>query len=95
MSGFCLGDAPTYAWFYNELLRYHGKVFEAGLIRFQQVEYYIANIALDYVLLASVLFFTFITVLVMYPLLDRKTAVTDKGIFSIYFSLFAPLSNCL
>ena len=76
-SGYCLGDAPTYTWFYDRLMFYHGKVYELGYITFGKPEHYLANMGLDYFLLITIFGFMFITVLLTYPFL-QKAEVKDK-----------------
>lgn len=71
VSGYCLGDAPTYSWFYDRLMFYHGKVYELGYLTFGKPEHYAANITMDYFLLISVFGFMFITVLLTYPFLQK------------------------
>jgi hypothetical protein len=71
VSGYCLGDAPTYSWFYDRLMYLHGLVYEYGYLTFGKPEHYVANIALDYFLLISVVFFMFVTVGLTYPFLQK------------------------
>jgi hypothetical protein len=71
VNGYCLGDSPVYSYFYDALLYVHGKIYELGYIRYRTIEHYIANIALDYLLLAMCVAFTYATVYVMSPLLPK------------------------
>jgi len=78
VSGYCLGDAPTYSWFYDRLMYYHGLVYEYGYLTFGKPEHYAANITLDYFLLATVFGFMFLTVALTYPFL-QKAEKTDAA----------------
>jgi len=79
VSGFCLGDGPLYSWFYNTLLYYHGEIYKAGTIKWLSREHYIANVALDYFLVMSIIMFTFVTIIVFYPFMDKQSVLETSG----------------
>lgn len=72
VSGYCLGDAPTYTWFYDRLMYLHGLVYQNGWVTFGKPEHYAFNIGIDYFLLVTVFGFMFITVALTYPFLQRE-----------------------
>eukprot|EP01031_Cornospumella_fuschlensis_P026646 gene26646-32197_t len=75
VDGYCLGDAPLYARFYDALLYCHGKIYEKGLLTFQSVPSILFNISLDYFLLACTFVFMFVTVALLSPLLPKSPEV--------------------
>lgn len=80
VSGYCLGDAPTYTWFYDRLMYYHGLVYQNGWLAFGQPTHYLANIFIDYFLLITIFGFLFITIALTYPFLQKadKSEVKAK-----------------
>jgi hypothetical protein len=70
-NGLCLGDTPIYSWFYDLVLKFHGSLYEAGVLRYQHVEHYVSNFVIDYFLLASIFMFVVLTVMVFYPFMDK------------------------
>lgn len=72
VSGYCLGDAPTYSWFYDRLMYYHGLVYEYGYLTFGNAQHYAANITLDYFLLLTVVIFMFVTVGLTSPFMQKE-----------------------
>jgi hypothetical protein len=56
----------------------HGLVYEYGYLTFGKPEHYVANIALDYFLLASVVFFMLVTVGLTYPFLQKAEKTEGK-----------------
>ena len=93
VTGYCLGDSPTYSWFYDRIMYLHGKVYEQGYLTFGQPQHYAANIVLDYFLLSSVVFFMFVTVALFYPFMQKtEQYYTNKQKGSGHFFLqFSPL----
>lgn len=75
VTGYCLGDAPTYSWFYDRMMYLHGLVYEHGYITFGKPEHYAVNFCIDYFLLLSVFGFLFITVGLTYPFLQKAEKV--------------------
>lgn len=71
VSGYCLGDSPIYTWFYDNMLYYHGKVYELGYIKYKTMEHYIFNFALDYFLIISTIGFCFITIALFSPFMQK------------------------
>jgi hypothetical protein len=74
VSGYCLGDAPTYSWFYDRLMFYHGVIYQKGWLTFGQPQHYAFNIAFDYFLLITVVIFMFVTVGLTSPFLQKDAA---------------------
>lgn len=93
VTGYCLGDSPTYSWFYDRVMYLHGKVYELGYLTFGQPQHYAANILLDYFLLVTVIFFMFVTVALFYPFMqkaDQNNIDKQRGKGHIFFQ-FSPL----
>jgi len=82
VSGYCLGDAPTYSWFYDRLMYYHGLVYEYGWITFGKPEHYLANISMDYFLLVTVFLFMLVTVGLTSPFLQKAEPAEGKKVKS-------------
>jgi hypothetical protein len=78
VTGYCLGDGPQYSWFYDKLMYYHGLIYENNLITYGKPEHFAANIVFDYFLLFTIFAFTFLTVALTYPFL-QKAEKTDKA----------------
>jgi hypothetical protein len=79
VSGYCLGDAPTYTWFYDRLMYYHGLVYQNGWLTFGQPAHYAANMGMDYFLLITIFGFAFITVGLTYPFLQKAEKKEGKA----------------
>ena len=79
VSGYCLGDAPTYTWFYDRLMYYHGLVYQFGYITFGTAQHYAANILLDYFLIITIMGFAFITVALVSPFMQKASDKKSAG----------------
>lgn len=75
VNGYCLGDSPTFSWFYDRMMHLHGMLYEKEYLVFGQFTHYVFNYLLDYILLATVLVFMVLTVLLFYPFLIKA----EKG----------------
>ena len=70
-NGLALGDSPIYSWFYDLVLKFHGSLYEIGVLRYQHMEHYVSNFVIDYFLLASIFMFVVLTVLLFSPFIGK------------------------
>lgn len=71
VSGYCLGDSPVYTYIYDRMLYFHGLIYEHGYVKYRSLQHYMLNFGIDYLLIVLLIVFSFLTVLVFSPFLQK------------------------